>query len=129
MLYDLPLAFIILAPCIAGFATMLLVSVLAAGRACGQSVMVDRIIVNLDPDELGTLGDTLLGNAERCIPGQPGFKPVGVKIKVVWRRSRVVLRSLLRQAQHLSVKPLGARDDQDQVTGVRARPQHLYGGA
>jgi hypothetical protein len=51
--------------------------------------MVDRIIVNLDPNELGTLGDTLLGNAERCIPGQPGFKPVGVKIKVVWRRDAV----------------------------------------
>jgi hypothetical protein len=33
MLYDLPLAFMILAPCIAGFATMLMVSVLAAGRA------------------------------------------------------------------------------------------------
>jgi len=33
MLSDLPFAFIILAPCISGFAMILVVSVLAAGRA------------------------------------------------------------------------------------------------
>jgi hypothetical protein len=65
--------------------------------------MVDRIIANLDPGELATLGDNLIGNAERGTPEHMrGLKRPASNhpdTKATWRRFRfLILRSVFHRA-------------------------------